>query len=104
MAAGRRQVLQTQITADAVLQMHHQIALLQVREINVQRRARGLGMRRFQSARPLDLVTPEDFRVGDHDELRLVADESAGERAEVKLRASQAARRGGQTQFFPDFR
>ena len=78
LAGGRRQIFQAEITSDAVLQMHDQIAFLQIGEINVERGARGQRVRRFQPARPLDFVTPENFRVGDDDEFGLVANETAG--------------------------
>ena len=63
--------------------MNDVVALLQVGEINVQRRARRLRVRRFEPARPLHLVAPKDFRVGDDDQLGLVAEKAAGQRAEM---------------------
>ncbi len=44
---SRRQIFQTEITSDAVLQMHDQIAFLQIREINVERGTRGQRVRRI---------------------------------------------------------
>ena len=78
----RRQIFQAEKTADAVLQMHDQIAFFQIGEINVERGAGGQRVRRFQPARPLDFVTPKNFRVGDDDEFGLVANEAARERAD----------------------
>ena len=66
-----------------MLQMHDQIAFLQIGEINVERGTRGQRVRGFLAARPLDFVAAENFRVGDDDEFRLVANKAASERAEV---------------------
>ncbi len=66
--------------------VNHVVALLQFREINVQRRARRLRVRRLEPARPLHLVAPENLRVGDDDQLGLVAKKAAGERADVQRR------------------
>ena len=68
--------------------MHDQIAFLQIREINVERRTRGQRVRRFVPARTLNFVAPENFRVGDDDQFRLVADEAASERAEVSPKSN----------------
>ena len=58
------QNFQAEISPDAVLQMHDVVAFLQFREINVQRRTRGLRVRRFEPARTLDFVTAKNLRVG----------------------------------------
>ncbi len=81
------QHFQTEISPDAVLQMHDEVAFLQFGEINVQRGTGGQRVRRFQPARPLDLVTAENLRVGDDDQLGLVAEETAGQRADLSLKA-----------------
>ena len=99
-ARAQRQIFQAQITPDAMLQMHHQIAFLQIREINVQRRTRRLGVRRFQPARPLDFVTPENFRIRHHHQLGRLAQEirAPANRGEM-FRLVPA----WQAQFLPDF-
>ncbi len=80
--AGRRgQIFQAEISSDAVLQMHDQVAFLQFSEINVERGAGGQRVRRFQPARTLDFVTAKNFRVGDDDQFRLVANKTTGEGA-----------------------
>ena len=85
-AVANRHELQTEITPDAVLQMHDQIAFFQIREINVERGTRRQRVRGFLAARTLDFVTPENFRIGDDHQLRLVANETARERADLNLR------------------
>ena len=82
-AVADRHGFQTEITPDAVLQMHDKIAVFQIREINVERGAGGLRVRRFLAARTLDFVASEDFRIGDDDEFRLVTNETASERADL---------------------
>ena len=76
-----RHQFQPAITPDAVLQMHNQIAFLQIGEINVQRGTRSQRVHGFLAARALDFVAPENFRIGDNDEFRLVTNEAARERA-----------------------
>ena len=61
--------------------MNDQIAFLQIREINVQRGTRRERVRRLEPARALDFVAPENLRVGDDDQFRLVAEKTTGERA-----------------------
>src|ERR1017187_2903919 len=89
-AVANRHQFQTEITPDAVLQLHDQIAFLQIREINVERGARGQRVRGFLAARSLDFVAAENFRIGDDDEFGLVADETTGEGAEVQRRTGVA--------------
>ena len=89
--SANRQDLQTQITADAVLQVHHIIALFQFREVDVQRGARGLRVRRLEPARPLHFVTTEDLGIGDHDDSAAVGNKTARERAHVQNRFRQAS-------------
>ena len=79
----RRQIFQAEKFSDAVLEMDDEIAFLQIGEINVERGTGCERMRRFEPARALDFVSPENFRVGDHDQFCLVADETTGERAEM---------------------
>ena len=74
-----------------MLQMHDEIAFLQIGEINVERGTRGQGVRGFQPARTLDFITPKNFRIGDDDEFRLFADETARQRADVDLQDSVSA-------------
>ncbi len=71
------QDLQPEIAPDAVLEMNHEVALFQLGEINVQRRTRGLGVGRFEPARPLHFVTAKDFGVGDDDHAGLFAKKTA---------------------------
>jgi hypothetical protein len=68
-AAARRQVFQTKEFPNAVLQMNDKVAFLQFGEVNVERGTGGQRVRGFQPAWPLDFVAPENFRVGDDDEL-----------------------------------
>ena len=68
--------------------MHDEIAFFQVGEINVERGTRGLGVRRFLAARTLDFVTAKNFRIGDDDQFRLVANKAAGQRADLNLRCN----------------
>ena len=77
------QHLQTGIPADAMLQMDHIIAFLQIGKIDVQQRARGLGVRRFQSTRPLNFVTPENLRVRHDHEFALIVNEPTSQSAQV---------------------
>ena len=76
---------QTEITPDAVLQMHDIIAFFQVREINVERGARGLRVRRFLPARTLDFVTAENFRIRHDHQFRFVINKAARERTDLNL-------------------
>ena len=78
------QNFQTEITPDAMLQMHDVIAFLQFGEINVQRGARGLRVRRFEPARTLDFVTAKNFRIGHDHQFGFVANETARQRADVQ--------------------
>ena len=98
-ARGDGQDLQTEIAPDAVLQVNHVIALLELREINVQRRARGLRVRRFEPARTLHLVTPEYFRVGHDDQFGFLVNKSATERAQMHQEPGIAIK----SVIFPDF-
>ena len=95
-AAGDGHELQTAIASDAVLEMHDVIAVVEIGEVDVEQRARGLRVRRLEPARALDFVASEYFSIGDDDELRLFVEEAAGERTEVgeKVRGEgQGARR-----------
>ena len=69
--------------ADAVMEMHHEIAFLEFGEINVERRTGGLRVGGLEPARLLALITAEDFRVGDDNHLGFVTDEATRERAEL---------------------
>ncbi len=80
-AGAQGQHLQPDIPPNPVLQVDDVVALLQLREINVQGRTRRLRVRRFEAARALHLVTPKDLGVGDHDQPGLIAKEAAGQRA-----------------------
>ena len=98
-ALAHRHHFQTPITPDAVLQMHDQIAFLQIREIDVERRARGLRMGIFLPARALDFVAPKNFRIGDNDDFCRVANKSASERTDLNHQFFFDAK----TMFLPDF-
>src|ERR1017187_4228187 len=89
-AAARRQILQTEITTDAVLQMHDQIAFFQIGEINVERRTGRQRVRRFLAARTLDFVTAKNLRIRDDDQLCFVTNEAASERTKVQRRTGVA--------------
>ena len=65
----RRHRLQAQVASNAVLKMNDVIALLQFGKIDVQQRAAGLGVRRFEAARALHLVAAKNLRVGHHGQL-----------------------------------
>ena len=86
-AGAQRQDLQPDIPPNPVLQVNDIVALLQLGEINVQGRTRRLRVRRLEAARPLHLVTPEDLGVGDDDQPGLVAEEAAGQSAEVSAKS-----------------
>ena len=77
-AAARRQIFQAKETANPILDVDNQVAFFQFGEINVERGASGERVRRFQPPWPLDFVTPENFRVSNDDEFRLVTNETAG--------------------------
>src|SRR6185437_6690357 len=111
-AVANRHQFQTQITTDAMLQMHDEIAVVQVGEINVECRARGLCMGRFLSAWSLDFVTAKNFRICDDDQFRFVANKAAGEGTDLNLGCGVVSvsrlvepqvRLYGETMFFPDF-
>jgi len=74
--AGGEQ-LQALEASDAVLEMHHVVAFLQLAEIDVHRRAGGECVRRFHASRPLDFVASEDLRVRHHHESGCLANETA---------------------------
>ena len=80
-----RQIFQAQVFADAILQVHDQVAVLQFGKVNVERGARGERMGRFDPARALNPVTAKNFRIGDNNEPGLVANESAGQRADLRV-------------------
>ena len=63
--------------------MNDEVAFFEFGEVNVERGAGRQRVRRFEPARPLDFVTPEDFRVRDDDEAGSVRNEAASERAKV---------------------
>ena len=66
---GGRQRLQTAEDPDAVLEMDDMIALLEIREVDLERGTHRLRMGRLEAPGALHLVSPEDLRVGDDDEL-----------------------------------
>ena len=63
-----RQHFQPEVSADAVLQMHDEVAHTQVGKIDLQRRARRRCVGRFEPARSLGAVTSKNLRVGDDDQ------------------------------------
>src|SRR2546425_12340280 len=67
-----------------MLQVNDIIAFFQFRKINIQRGSGGNRVRRLEPARALDFVASENFRIGDDDELRLVAHEATRERAQQR--------------------
>ena len=71
---------------NAVLDMHDVIALLQIGEIDVEKRARGLGVRRLQTTRALDLVTAENLRVGDHHQICRFTAKAPRQRTQMRRR------------------
>src|SRR5205807_10504523 len=104
------QHLQPDVTPNAVLQMDDIVAFFQLGEIYVQRRTRRLRVWRFQAAWPLHLVTPKDFRVCYHHQLRFVIQKPARQRTEVNLgtldfglRTLDFRPRTQQAIFLPDF-
>src|SRR5262245_28368073 len=64
--------------------MNYVIAVFQLGEINVEGRTRRLRMRRFQPARTLHLVTAENLRVGDDNQLAFVIKKAACQSANVE--------------------
>src|ERR1017187_5043353 len=91
-AVAYRHQFQTEITPDAVLQMHDQIAFFQIGEINVERGTRRQRVRRFLAARTLDFVTAKNLRIRDDDQLCFVTNEAASERTKVQRRTGVAPR------------
>ncbi len=71
-----------------MLQMHDEITVVKVGEINVERGARGLRMGRFLPTWSLDFVTAKNFRIRHHDQFRFVANKAAGEGADLNLGCS----------------
>ncbi len=113
---SRRQIFQAEKSADAVLEVDDEVAFLQFGEINVERGTGGERVRRFQPARTLDFVAAKNLRVGDDDEFGVVAKETAGKRADLRLGSEVRGlglRAGGvfswnrdarpRTRFFPNF-
>jgi len=90
--------------------MHDKITVVQVGEINVERGAGGLGVRRLLASRTLDFIAAENFCIGHDDNLGVVADKTASEGTDLdlgrgvgfvsRLFEPQARR---YTEFFPDF-
>ena len=103
-ADPNRQHLQAQIPPNAVLEMDYVIALLKVSEVNVQGRARCLRVRRFEPARSLDLVAPEDLGIRDDYNPCRVRYETTRERSQVSLgfRVEGSGVRAGKSEFFPN--
>ena len=83
--------------------MHHQVAFVEICEINVQRRPRRLRMRRLHPARPLYLVATEYFRIRHHHQLRRLANKSARQRTDLYDRPQLRQRSPGLF-FRPNFR
>src|SRR5882724_10130953 len=96
-AVASRHYFQTEITPDAVLQMHDEIAVVQVGKINVERGTRGQRVGGFLAARPLDFVATKNLRVGDDGEFHFLADKTTGERSDLYCRCI------AETEFLPDF-
>lgn len=94
-----REIFEAEKFSDAVLQVNDQVALLQIRKINVEGGARGQRMGRFQSARALNLVAAKNLGVGRDDQFQFVADEAARQRAEVNFEAILR----GEPVFLPNF-
>ena len=68
--------------------MDDEVAFLQFGEVNVECGAGGECVWRFQPARTLDFVASENFRVGDDNQPDLVAEKTAGERADVSPKSN----------------
>ena len=96
-----RKHLQSEIPPDAVLQMHDEIALLQVREINIQRGARGLRVRGLLPTRSLHFVSAKNLRVRNDYKFCLVANEPASERANLSRRSRVEGRGLGRVRLSP---
>ena len=97
---------QAQIAPDAMVEMDHVIAFLQIRKIDIQQRARSLGVGRFESAWTLDFVTAENLRIGDDDQPGQFAEKAARQCAEVEGGTYGNGGRGwrlGQAILFPNF-
>src|SRR5207247_3038503 len=84
-AAAGGECRKTEIATDTVLDMDDVIAFFEIREVNVQERARGLGVSGFEAARALDFVAAEDFGIGNDDELAVLVHEATGERAYLEI-------------------
>src|SRR5262249_11975156 len=95
--------LQTAIPPYTMLKMHHIVTFLHLREINIKRGTTGNGVRRFQSARPLDLVPAKNFRVSDDGKFCIVAKKSPRKRTQMTHRRDRCVRRLIEAVFAPDF-
>ncbi len=91
--AGRAR-LQPHIPSDAVLEMNHQIAILQIGEVNLEGRPRRLGMGGLEPARALNLLASEHLGVGDHHDSSSFPEEPARERAHMQGRVDVGSRPG----------
>ena len=77
-----RQHFQPEVAADAVLQMHDEVAHAQVGKIDLQRRAGGRCVGRLEPARSLRADAPKNLRVGDDDQLGRLDEKTARHAAE----------------------
>ena len=80
-------VLLIEDSADTVLQMDDEVALLQFGEVDVECGAGGECVWRFQPTRTLDFVTAENFSVGNYDEFGVVTEKTAGKRADMSRKS-----------------
>ncbi len=78
-----------------MFQVHHVIAFLEIRKIDVQGRACGQSVRRFEAARSLDLITTEYLGVRHRHKFARVKQEAAGQGADQDLK--RLGGRGGAT-------
>src|SRR5258708_37235528 len=81
-SAAARQRLQADVTANAMLEVHDVVALLQVGEVNVKQGAGSLGVARFQPPGTLDFVAAKDFGIGDYDQAGAVRNKTTAKRAD----------------------
>ena len=81
-ALGGGHDVQSEVAADAVLEMDDVIAFLQFGEIDVEQGAAGGGVRGLEAAGALHLVAAENFRVRDDDEFGGLKEKAARESAQ----------------------
>ena len=98
--AGKRQNLHSLKPPDAVLHVHHEIALLHFGEINIKRRAHCRTVATLEPTRTLHFVAAKNFRITNHHPFAGWKQKASTQRA---LRNLQRLIFTGKTVFAPEF-